>query len=88
MARERSVSEICEVALLAVSRRVRKRFIHRSREIRPVPFLHRPSTDGLILAELTAMSHIRRRFYVTCIPILCSRFYISLSYSMKQVPSR
>ena len=32
MARERSMSEICE-ALLAVSRRVRKRFIRRSCEI-------------------------------------------------------
>ena len=65
MARERSASKICEVfeALLAFSRRVRKRFMHRSREIPPVPSLHRPSTDGLIPALLVSNKFIHVSLY-------------------------
>ena len=46
MARERSVSDVCEVSEL-VLRRVRRYCLCRSCEICTVPSLHRPSTNGL-----------------------------------------
>ena len=49
MARERSVSDVCEVlALGRSSGRVIKHCLCISREICTVPSLYRPSTDGLI----------------------------------------
>ena len=50
MARERSVSDVCEVLeiTLVISGRVIKHCLCISREICTVPSLYRPSTDGLI----------------------------------------
>ena len=51
MARERSVSDVCEVLALGrsfISGRVIKHCLCISREICTVPSLYRPSTDGLI----------------------------------------
>ena len=52
MARERSVSDVCEVLALGWSFRGElyiKHCLCISREICTVPSLYRPSTDGLIL---------------------------------------
>ena len=51
MARERSVSDVCEVLALGISGPVIKHCLCISREICTVPSLYRPSTDGLITGK-------------------------------------
>ena len=51
MARERSVSDVCEVLALGWSFRG-ELFMHISREIYTVPSLYRPSTDGPMLVGM------------------------------------